>query len=96
MTCPSVDRFGICKLSGVGITKRTRSQAGYTIEPQVKPAPDVGLGSCFAIRGAEKVQLVMRVVEPGQLMAGHGGRIGVQPRWEARLEAPDSPPQGID
>jgi hypothetical protein len=63
---------------------------GFVLEP------DVGLGFCFAVRGEDKVQLVMRVVGPGQLMAGHGGSIGLQAHRDARTKAPASAPPAID
>jgi hypothetical protein len=43
---------------------------GYEMES------DVGLGFCFAVRGTQKVQLVLQVIEPGQMVTGHGASIG--------------------
>jgi hypothetical protein len=51
---------------------------GYTLESES------GFGFCFAVRGAEKVQLVMRVVPPDEHLTGHGGSIGVGPQRSAR------------
>jgi hypothetical protein len=70
--------------------KAALAAEGYELES------DVGLGFCFAIRGDEKVQLVMRVVEPGHLPAGHGGSIGLGAHRNAHTEAPASAPPAID
>jgi len=72
------------------IGKATLTAEGYDLQP------DIGLGFCFAVRGREKVQLVMRVVPPDEHLTGHGGSIGLPLRLEARAEAPASTSPTLD